>query len=674
MLARGDGVAPLLGRFAPDDDRPLALGDLAELGPPVDLGDDGRIGRLPGLEQLGHPRQAGGDVPGLGDLPRGLGQQLAGRDGLAVLDHDPGADGYGIAGPQLALLVHHVDVGVEVAVLALDDDGPAHAGDLVELLGDGDVRHHVGELDGPRVLGQNGGGVRVPLEDGVALGHLLLVGHPEHRGVGHGVAGAGPGLLAVEQDLPVPVDDHYLPGFLGDGLQVLEFQAAGHLGRHLALGRDPGGRPADVEGAQGQLGAGLADALGGHHPDGLAQVHHPSGPQVAAVALAAQAPFGLAGQHRADADLLDAGLLYLLRRFLVDLPAGLDDDIPGDGADHVVHDHPPQDAVAQGLDHLLALLEGPPLLAHDGAAVLLGDDDVLGHVHQPPGQVACLGGLEGGVGHALAGAVGGDEVLHHRQPLLEVVEDWCLDDLPAGQPLLGFGHQPPHPAQLPHLLPGAPGLGVHQHENRIESLLALRQPLDETLGHLAVDVGPGVDDLVVALGVGDDALAVLGLDFLGGLDAQLDEAVLLLGHDDVGQADGDAGLGGELEAHLLHLVHEHGRLVAAQLAERGEGQLAQGFLVQGFVDVAQLRRHDLVEDHPAGRGLQQPAVDLDLELGVGLDHPVGVGQDDLFRAGEDLALAPGPGLDLGQVVAADDHVLLGGDHRTPRGRQQHVVG
>ena len=76
---------------------------------------------------------------------------------------------------------------------------------------------------------------------------------------------------------------------------------------------------------------------------------------------------------------------------------------------------------------------------------------VLGHVDQPPGQVAGVGGLERGVGQTLAGAVGRDEVLQHGQALAEVGGDRRLDDL-AG----GLGHQAAHAGQLPDLLRAMP--------------------------------------------------------------------------------------------------------------------------------------------------------------------------------------------------------------------------
>ena len=85
---------------------------------------------------------------------------------------------------------------------------------------------------------------------------------------------------------------------------------------------------------------------------------------------------------------------------------------------------------------------------------MLGDDDVLGHVHQAARQVAGVGGLERRVGQTLAGAVRRDEVLEHGQPLAEVRDDGLLDDLAdaAGDLLLRLGHQAAHAGQLPDLV------------------------------------------------------------------------------------------------------------------------------------------------------------------------------------------------------------------------------
>ena len=76
------------------------------------------------------------------------------------------------------------------------------------------------------------------------------------------------------------------------------------------------------------------------------------------------------------------------------------------------------------------------LTARDGhaterAAVLLGDDDVVGDVDQTTGQITSVSGLQSGIGQTLTGTVRGDEVLQHGQTFLEVRQNRVLDDFRA---------------------------------------------------------------------------------------------------------------------------------------------------------------------------------------------------------------------------------------------------
>ena len=96
-----------------------------------------------------------------------------------------------------------------------------------------------------------------------------------------------------------------------------------------------------------------------------------------------------------------------------------------------------------------------------GAAVVLVDDHVLRHVDQAPGQVARVGGSDGGVGQTLAGAVRREEVLEHGQALAEVRADRQLDD-----PTRRVGHQAAHAGHLRDLLDVALGARLGHHVDR----------------------------------------------------------------------------------------------------------------------------------------------------------------------------------------------------------------
>jgi hypothetical protein len=244
--------------------------------------------------------------------------------------------------------------------------------------------------------------------------------------------------------------------------------------------------------------------------DRFADLDHPAGGEVAAVARHANAAPGLAGQHRADLDPLDAGGLDGIGELLGDLLADADQQLAGHRIVDLLLADATHDAVAQRLEDVAALHDCRHVDAVDGAAVHLGDDDVLRHVDQTPRQVARVGGLQGGVRQALARAVGRDEVLEHRQAFTEVGVNRRLDDL-AG----GLRHQAAHAGELANLLARAAGAGVRHHVDGVElAALALDRLhlLEHLLGDLLGDAVPDVDDLVLALAGGDDARRTLGLD------------------------------------------------------------------------------------------------------------------------------------------------------------------
>ena len=149
-----------------------------------DLGDDGRVLRPARLEELGHARQTAGDVLGLGDFLRDLGQNVADVDRL-LLGHDQ--DGVGRQRERRDLLAALLDDDARVEAL----DAALAALAAPRLLLD-DLRSMM-----PVILLRSSCSVHAFLDvrqDDVAL----VLGHDRHRvrvPLGDQVAGRGLGAV-----------------------------------------------------------------------------------------------------------------------------------------------------------------------------------------------------------------------------------------------------------------------------------------------------------------------------------------------------------------------------------------------------------------------------------------------------------------------------------------------
>ena len=219
---------------------------------------------------------------------------------------------------DLARLVADLDRRLLLLVRAVDDDLPRQAGDLVHFFVERDVGDEVLVLHRARVLGEDRERVRIPLDEDLARLDRLAVAHLEARAVDDRIALAVAALRVLDHQRSGAVHDDQLAGVLAralglDHLQALVADRAGVLGVERRLLRDSRRRAADVERAHRQLRARLADRLRGDDADREAELDQAPGREVAAVALGAAAAAARAGQHRTDADLLDAAFLDVLR-------------------------------------------------------------------------------------------------------------------------------------------------------------------------------------------------------------------------------------------------------------------------------------------------------------------------------------------------------------------------
>ncbi len=178
-------------------------------------------------------------------------------------------------------------------VRRVHDDPPRQARDLVHFLVHREAVDDVLELHRARLLGEDREGVRIPLDQHLALFDLLAVLHPQARAVDHLVALAvAPLRVLHDQRCPCGSSRPAAPdGALRlDDLQVVEPHRAGVPRIERRLVGNARRRAADVERAHRQLRAGLADRLRGDDADREAQFHQLAGREVAAVALALQTP------------------------------------------------------------------------------------------------------------------------------------------------------------------------------------------------------------------------------------------------------------------------------------------------------------------------------------------------------------------------------------------------
>ena len=518
------------------------------------------------------------------------------------------------------------------------------------------------------------------LEPGADDGEVLLLGP---------VGGDDPQALLLRVGLVYPQDPRTprQGGLALGGASLEQLHDAGQAAGDVADGPAQLHGTAGVEGPHRELGARLADGLGGDHAHRLARLDEGAGGERHAVGLGGDAVQGVVGQRRQDPHPLERGVaLHLLHQ-----PAG--HHLTGRHAGTVLEHDPVGQHPAQQPD-----LEGPvggtqiDVDPRGGLAVLEGvlvvDDELLGDVHEAAREIARVGGAQRRVDEALAGARRGDEVLQHRQPLAIVRLDRAGDHVAAR-----VGHHAAHPGDLAELHHVAAGARVHHHADGVELLAA--QQVHHGVLHLLGGLQPGLDLLLAALAVGDDPAEEL---LLGGLRPALVlvQDLRLVGRDlDVVQGDREPRLRGEAETQILQTVEaaRHDRL--GVVARQALHQPAHGGPPQLLVDVAEVVGELLVQqDAPHRRGLiaRPGAVGVASVIVTGVavggaavggaavgglgaaqrgdpvlhrsvePHRAALeGEHDLVAVPED---PPGPaplGVQQGQVVRADDHVLGGRD-------------
>src|SRR5579884_2821764 len=673
-----------LGIF--DDQAPFTAHGAAHFGnDAVDLGDLGSVLGTARFEQLGNARQTAGNVFCLGDFARRFSQQRAGAHFLAFFHDDMGAGRDGIAGQHFLLLVHNHDLRMQI-FLMLDDHCAHESGRFIHLAFDGDSSNHVAEFDLAAVLGEDGDVVRIPLDEGFTFLDRSAIVLGNHGADDDVVTLQLAAFLVVHADRAVFVQHDPTTVQRLHGSQIIEPDRAVVFGFDDRLLEGLAGGATDVEGAHGQLRAGLADGLSGDDAHSFAQLHKFARREVASVTHGANAPAAFAGQHGTDFELFNADALQFGSDLLVDVLVDLDDfSLLINWVGDRFAAHAADDALAK-IDHfLVALVNGTHHDAVDGAAILFGDDDVLGGVHEFARQISGIGRVEGGIGETLAGAVRGDEVFQYAQAFAEVGNDRALDDFAAG-----LGHQAAHTGELAHLLSIAARAGIDHEKDGIVflAILIFLQLAEHDVGNLVTGVGPDIDDFVVALAVGDDAAPILLLDEANLFVGIFQLGLLPLRDDHVLDSNGDPGPGGFAEPEFLQFIQRGHGDCGTRCPVTAPDDIAELLFAGRFIEETKFGWPNLVEYDATGSGLDDAGLGvakngllplvriLEKNSVVRFDGPFDHGKfhfRGVRKEGQAAILFSQPRV-LRDVITAQGNVLTGRGDWFAAGGRENVVG
>ena len=232
-------------------------------------------------------------------------------------------------------------LGIVVGDHALGD-----AGRFVDLLGQRARLDQVLVLHGAGLFGHHRAERRIPFGDAVAAADDMAGLAQQMRAIRHAVGRKlAPGHVE-DRDFARPRQRQMPSVGIDDRRHVAELDGAVDRRFEVRLLVELGGA-ADVEGPHRQLGAGLADRLGGDDSDRFADVDRGPAGEVAAVAFAAHALLGRAHQRRADLDALDSELLDLSDHRFIEQRAFGDHRLVGFRIDDVLGDGAAEDSVGE---------------------------------------------------------------------------------------------------------------------------------------------------------------------------------------------------------------------------------------------------------------------------------------------------------------------------------------
>ena len=245
---------------------------------------------------------------------------------------------------------------------------------------------------------------------------------------------------------------------------------------------------------------------------------------------------------------------------------------------------------------LITFYDGLHINTFESSAVIRTADDILRNVNKLTGHVTGVGCLQSRISQSLAGAVGTDEVLQHRQTFAEAGQNRTLNNL-AGR----FRHKTAHTGKLFDLVLTASGSRVKHGINRIDFLSTglfhlFRQLVRNGIRRL----GPCVDNLVVALTDCQEAFVILLFDLINFLARLSDEFRFSLRNQHVRNGNGETGNRGIFVSEILEIIKKLNSFVMTDIIVGFRNQSAEVFLLGGTIVESKSLVPDPVEDTASG--------------------------------------------------------------------------
>ena len=478
-------------------------------------------------------------------------------------------------------------------------------------------------------------------------------------------------------------------------LQVMQANGTAVFNLDAVRSRGPARRTTNVERTHGQLGTRLTNRLGSDNTHSFTDIDQVATRQITTVTSSTHTVVGVTSDRRAHDNFVNAVLLEELNPLLIDQGTSGHDGFFAAGLDDITSNHTTQNALTQRLNNIATFNVRRHQQAVVGAAIRLGNNQILSNINQTTSQVTGVSCLQSRVGQTLTSTVSRDEVLKYVQTFTEVRSDRRFNNR-----AVWLGHQTTHTRQLTNLRSGTTSTGVGHHIHGIEGLLinflavavkhaSRLQVVHHRLGNLIVGLGPQIDNLVVLLALGNQTGSILIFNFLNFVGRFINDARLLVWNDEVVYTNGCTGNSRVSKTGIHQLVSEDDGLFQADHAIALVDQLGNRLLLQRLVDhlVGQALRQDLEQQCTTNSGINDTCLggpafvfvlngfgDTHLNQRVQLNLATAIRHLNFIDVGKTHAFALRIDTRTSHVIQTQYHVLRRYDDRFTGCGRQDVVG